>query len=186
VHRRLGPEALPSACRQFPRVVTLTPLGASVTLSHYCPTAAGLLFRDDVPLAIVSDAPAFPPSWPYDGLAARDALPPLARPGVLMSWPSHARFEAHAVATLAREELTPEAALAVLGATAERLRSWSGRCARSVGAEGSHPPRRPAAPAPGGRGGFRAPAQPLRSVPGPDRLTSGSVTGLTRARWGAW
>jgi hypothetical protein len=125
VHRRLGPEALPSACRQFPRVATLTPLGVSVTLSHYCPTAAGLLFRDDTPLAIVSDAVAFPPSWPYEGLDARESLPPILRPGVLMSWPSHARFEEHAVRTLAREELSPAAALAALGATAERLRTWT-------------------------------------------------------------
>jgi Fe-S-cluster containining protein len=125
VHRQLGPEALPSSCRQFPRVVTLTPRGVSVTLSHYCPTAAGLLFRDDVPLAVANDAPAFPSSWPYEGLDARDALPPFSRPGVLMSWAAHERFEAHAVATLAREELSPEAALARLAATAERIRAWT-------------------------------------------------------------
>jgi len=125
VHRQLGPEALPSACRQFPRVATLTPLGVSVTLSHYCPTAAGLLFRDGVPLAVVTDAPAFPASWPHEGLDARDALPPFARPGVLMTWASHARFEEHAVAMLGRQELAPEAALAALAATAERLRAWT-------------------------------------------------------------
>jgi hypothetical protein len=44
-----------------------------------------------------------------------------------MSWPSHARFEAHAVATLARGELTPRAALTALGAAAERLRGWTPR-----------------------------------------------------------
>jgi hypothetical protein len=127
VHRQLGPEALPSACRQFPRVATLSPLGVSVTLSHYCPTAAGLLFRDDAVLAIVSDPPAFPPSWPYEGLDARGALPPFVRPGVLMSWPAHARLEQHAVATLARSELLPEAALAALATSAERLRAWTPR-----------------------------------------------------------
>ena len=125
VHRQLGPDALPSACRQFPRVATLTPLGVSVTLSHYCPTAAGLLFRDGVPLAVVTDAPAFPACWPYEGLDARDALPPFARPGVLMTWASHERFEEHALATLAREELSPESALAILAATADRLRAWT-------------------------------------------------------------
>ena len=45
VHREMGEEALPSACRHFPRVVTLSPLGVSVTLSHYCPTAAGMSLR---------------------------------------------------------------------------------------------------------------------------------------------
>jgi hypothetical protein len=127
VHRLLGPDALPSACRQFPRVATLTPLGVSVTLSHYCPTAAGLLFRDGVPLAVVTDAPAFPASRSYEGLDARDALPPFARPGVVMTWASHERFEAHALATLAREELSSDLALAAVAATAERLRAWTAR-----------------------------------------------------------
>ena len=125
VHARLGPQALPSSCRQFPRVATLTPLGVSVTLSHYCPTAAELLFRDDRPLAIVDEPAAFAASWPYEGLDARGSYPPLLRPGVLASWPAHERFEAHAVATLARPGRAPEAALATLAATAERLRAWT-------------------------------------------------------------
>jgi hypothetical protein len=127
VHRRLGEDALPVACRQFPRVATLTPLGVSVTLSHYCPTAAGLLFEGTRELTIVSDAPAFLPSWPYEGLDARGALPPLLRPGVLMSWRSHERFEEHAVLTLAREDLTPRHAIETLAVTAERLRTWTPR-----------------------------------------------------------
>jgi Fe-S-cluster containining protein len=125
VHRQLGEDALPSACRQFPRVATLTPQGVSLTLSHYCPTAAALLFRDGARLEIVTDPPAFPASWPYEGLDARDSLPPLLRPGVLMSWESHARFEEHAVATLAREQLTPEQATVALAADAEALRLWT-------------------------------------------------------------
>jgi len=44
---------------------------------------------------------------------------------VLTSWPAHARLEEHAVLTLARPELAPEAALAALAATAERLRVWT-------------------------------------------------------------
>jgi len=124
VHTHLGAQALPSACRQFPRVASLTPLGVSVTLSHYCPTAAGLLFRDEPSLAVVEEPAAFPASWPFEGLDAREAFPPLLRPGVLASWPFLARFEAHAVATLADGE-APEAALASLAATAERLRAWS-------------------------------------------------------------
>lgn len=125
VHGALGEEALPSACRQFPRVVTLTPLGASVTLSHYCPTAAALLFRDDVALAIVSDPPGFPPGWSYEGLDAKDALPPLLRPGVLASWAAHERLERHAVARFADPELAPARVLASLAAEAEALRAWS-------------------------------------------------------------
>jgi Fe-S-cluster containining protein len=129
VHRQLGEDALPSACRQFPRVATLTPQGVSLTLSHYCPTAAALLFRDGARLEIVTDPPAFPASWPYEGLDARDSLPPLLRPGVLMSWESHARFEEHAVATLAREQLTP-----ALARSAERPVPPTPRAAMSLAA----------------------------------------------------
>ncbi len=125
VHRQFGPGALPSACRQFPRVALLTPVGVSVTLSHYCPTAAGLLFEDPgSPTRIVEDAAAFPPDWPYEGLDARQALPPLLRPGVLMSWAAHERWEAHAVAVLTAGD-APEAALARLAAEAENARRWT-------------------------------------------------------------
>ncbi|HXK09551.1 MAG TPA: hypothetical protein VMT70_07905 [Vicinamibacteria bacterium] len=125
VHRTLGEGALPSACRHFPRVVTLTPLGVAVTLSHYCPTAASSLFREDVALAVVEDPPAFPPSRPWEGLDARDALPPLLRPGVLMDWPSLERWERLAVSVLARDARSPEDALDALAGTAEDVRRWT-------------------------------------------------------------
>ena len=146
VHGGLGEDALPSSCRHFPRVVTLSPLGVSVTLSHYCPTAAGMLFRpviprdaglpgpegsagppnaDDPALRIVDAPPAFPAAWPYEGLDARDALPPLLRPGVLMDWPSLERWERFAVSVLAEDERAPEAALDVLEAVAEDARRWT-------------------------------------------------------------
>ena len=102
VHRQLGEQALASACRQFPRVVTLTPLGVSVTLSHYCPTAAELLFSAQGELQIVEQPPAFPASRRYEGLDAREQWPPLLRPGVLMSWAALERWEQHAVSLLRR------------------------------------------------------------------------------------
>ena len=84
VHRDLGHEALPATCRHFPRLAVHDRRGTFVSLSHYCPTAAGLLFRDDVSLTIVSAPPAFPPA-DYEGLSvAADDLPPLLRPGVVM------------------------------------------------------------------------------------------------------
>jgi hypothetical protein len=137
VHRQLGPGALVPACRDFPRVVTLTPLGVSITLSHYCPTAADMLFTPVTPsdsrqpgpegtsLTILENAVGFPPSWPYEGLDARDALPPLLRPGVLMDWPALERWEAFAVSVLGDETRTPEAALDVLAAVAEEARRWT-------------------------------------------------------------
>jgi hypothetical protein len=125
VHGGLGESALPSACRQFPRVATLTPLGVSLTLSHYCPTAASTLFRGDVSLAVVVNPPAFPPGWPYEGLDAREALPPLLRPGTLASWEAQERIEEHVVARLA-DETTPSArVLAELARQAEALRAWT-------------------------------------------------------------
>lgn len=124
LQRQLGPDALPVACRLFPRVCLLEPRGVSITLSHYCPTVAGLLWRDDAPLTIVRDPPAFPDEGGCEGLDARDALPPLLRPDALLDWDSHARFEAHAVATLGRGDLAPEAALDRLATQAERLRAW--------------------------------------------------------------
>jgi Fe-S-cluster containining protein len=123
VHRRLGLESLPSACRDFPRVATLTPLGVSITLSHYCPTAAALLFAP-VPLRVVDDPPGFPASRPYDGLDAREALPPLLRPGVVMDWPSLDRWERFAVSVLADEERSAESALDVVAGAAEEARRW--------------------------------------------------------------
>lgn len=83
----LGHDALPLACRQFPRVTVLDPRGASVTLSHYCPTAAGLL-KDDGPVAIEINGATFPPGGEYVGLDAQDALPPLLCRDVLMDWES--------------------------------------------------------------------------------------------------
>lgn len=126
IHRRLGHDALPVSCRLFPRVCLLTPRGVSITLSHYCPTAAALLFAAEGPPSIVEDPPAFPPTAVYEGLDARAGAPPLLRPGVFLGWDAHARFERHAVATLgASDGASPEDALERLAADAERLRAWT-------------------------------------------------------------
>jgi Fe-S-cluster containining protein len=124
IHSQLGHGWLPLACRQFPRVALLTPYGVSLTLSHYCPTAASLLFRDDRGLDVVADPPAFPPGGEYDGLDARETLP-LLRPGVFLDWDAHRVWEEHAVATLGREDLTPEQALARLGRDADAACRWT-------------------------------------------------------------
>jgi hypothetical protein len=78
-----------------------------------------------VALTIQSDREAFPPSWPYQGLDVREALPPLLRPGVLMDWASHQRWEDWAVSILAREGWTAEEVMATLSETAEEVRGWS-------------------------------------------------------------
>jgi Fe-S-cluster containining protein len=124
IHRRLGHDALPVSCRLFPRVCLLTPRGVLVSLSHYCPTAAALLFSDDAPPAVVTNPPAFPATAHYEGLDARDAPPPLLRPGVWLGWDGHERWQRHVIEVLGHTG-PPEAALARLSAQAEQARAWT-------------------------------------------------------------
>src|SRR5262249_34987609 len=114
---------LPIACQQFPRMCLIDPRGVQITLSHYCPTAADSLF-DETPLAIVCNPRAFPRDVAYEGLDARDAFPPLLRPGVLMDWLPLDGFETQAVCVLDGEGSRVEAALARIESLAERLRGW--------------------------------------------------------------
>jgi hypothetical protein len=124
VHRALGHEALPLACRQFPRVSLTDPRGTFVTLSHFCPTAAAQLFRDDAPLEVVENAPAFPPGAEYVGLDAREVLPPLLRPDMLCDLDAYATWEACAIQLFADDTRPSEEALDRLAAATERIRGW--------------------------------------------------------------
>ena len=84
VHRDAGEDALPETCRHFPRLAVADSRGTFITLSHYCPTAASMLFREDVDLRIVEGPQAFPFA-DYDGLTVTpDDLPPLLSPSMLM------------------------------------------------------------------------------------------------------
>jgi Fe-S-cluster containining protein len=123
IHAALGHAALPLACRQFPRVSLLDPRGASVTLSHYCPTARAMLDRER-PIAIVSDA-AFPESGEYVGLDARESLPPLLRPGVLMDWEAWWEWERLAIDRIDRATGDLDELLADLRAVVEVVRRWT-------------------------------------------------------------
>jgi hypothetical protein len=102
----------------------LTPRGVSITLSHFCPTVAARCLDRRPALGIVRNAAAFPAQGRYEGLDARAALPPLLRREVLMCWESHALWERYSVATLAQDDLSPEAALYVLTESADRARAW--------------------------------------------------------------
>lgn len=125
VHRQAGVAALPPSCRQFPRLALLTPLGVFMTLSHYCPTAAGLLFREDAPDAIVADPPAFPGSEPWEGLDARADWPPSLRPGVLLGWDGFERWQRDAVTLILGGIGRPEGALATLRERTRRAVAWT-------------------------------------------------------------
>lgn len=119
-----GHSALPTACQHFPREVLIDPRGVHVTLSHYCPTAAELLFSHTGAVEIVEGPPALPEGVP-EGLDAREVLPPLLTSHVLMDHPGYAAWEARMVTVLTRSDgRTPEEALATLEQDAELLREW--------------------------------------------------------------
>jgi Fe-S-cluster containining protein len=124
IHRVLGHDALPSACRHFPRVAVTDDHGTFVTLSHFCPSAAALLFGDTVPFSIVQPPPSFNVVTEYEGLDARGVLPPLLTEGVLMDLDGHHAWEARVVSVMADEAYTPETALLQLEHDAERVRAW--------------------------------------------------------------
>lgn len=124
IHTALGHASLPLACRQFPRVVVADPRGVSVVLSHFCPTAAAML-DDAGRVDVVNEAPAFPPDGEYVGLDARESLPPLLRPGVLMDWDAWWVFEEHAVAFVGNSPGSPGATLARLSEVVETVRGWT-------------------------------------------------------------
>jgi hypothetical protein len=124
LHRDHGHDALPMACQQFPRRALLDDRGTHIGLSHFCPTAASMLFREDVPLEIVANPPAFPVADHYEGMDARGALPPLLAPDVLMDLDSYSAWEREAVSLFARDDWTADQALAALTSTTVALSKW--------------------------------------------------------------
>jgi Fe-S-cluster containining protein len=124
VHRDLGFDALPLTCRHFPRVSIQDRRGIFITLSHYCPTAASMLFRDEVELRIVEQPPAFPPK-DYDGLVVGDEdLPPLLHPHMLMDFDGYSAWEEHLVARCTDLQRAPESVLATMRRDAHMLAAW--------------------------------------------------------------
>lgn len=113
---------LPSACRHFPRVLLRDARGTLLTLSHFCPTAASLLF-DEGEVAVVDARAPLALEEPLEGLDAREALPPLVRPGMLSDLDGYAAWEQAVIRTLT-ESTTIETAFAQIIAATERVRIW--------------------------------------------------------------
>ena len=65
----------PRSCEHFPYVCVIDARGIHVTLSHYCPTAAEMLFHPGVP-EVVDGPPIFADGRMPEGLDARESLPP--------------------------------------------------------------------------------------------------------------
>lgn len=125
IHRDLGEPMLPATCRHFPRLAVRDARGTFISLTHYCPTAAASLFRDDVPIEIVEGPPAFPDA-DYEGLAVTsDDWPPLLRPECLADVESYTAWERHMVSCCADEALSPESVLATLERDARVVRTVS-------------------------------------------------------------
>ena len=128
IHRAGGHAALPLACRMFPRQVLHDTRGTFISLSHFCPTAAALLFEDEGPVAIVdAPAPLAPPGddRALDGLDARDVWPPVLRPGVMMDLDSFALWERHGVEVLTRDGIAPRVALDALARATTAIAAWA-------------------------------------------------------------
>ncbi len=124
LHQVGGPDALPTACRHFPRVFLRDDRGLSLTLSHFCPTAAGMLLRD-APLDIVEAAPPLALDGDVEAFEATGALPPLLRPGMLTDLEAFDLWERAAIATFARDDLTCDQAIAAVSAATEMMRLWN-------------------------------------------------------------
>jgi Fe-S-cluster containining protein len=123
IHREAGADALPSACRHFPRQILRDLRGTFISLSHFCPTAAAMLLTRD-PLQLVEAEPPLRLSDPVEGLDATDALPPLVRPGVLSDLAGYTAWEQACVATFARADLSYQDALDLVAAATEDVRDW--------------------------------------------------------------
>jgi hypothetical protein len=94
-----------------------------VTLSHYCPTAARLLLLDR-DLAIVDAPPSITLDGEVEGLDATAVLPPLLRPGMLMSLDAYDAWEREAVAALNDRRLPPAEAVAAISAATAASSEW--------------------------------------------------------------
>jgi hypothetical protein len=123
IQRVLGTAAMPVTCRQFPRVSVRDPRGTSITLSHYCPTAAALLESAYHDVTILENPERFPPGESYEGLDAHTSLPPRLRPDMLMDWDDWWDWERRSVEALVTAP-SAEAGLARLRAAVDFVRDW--------------------------------------------------------------
>ena len=124
VHRLAGEDLLPSSCRHFPRVVLRDARGTFITLSCFCPTAAGML-EDDIPLAIVEAPASLALNGNLEGLDATAVLPPLLRPGVLTDYDGYSAWEHAAITVLDRDDLDARASLDVIAEATAHAQRWA-------------------------------------------------------------
>lgn len=122
----LGHDGLPASCRHFPRVSLIEADAVRVTLSHFCPTAASMLFAEtDAAPAIVGDAAGIADRREHSGFDAQSTIPPLLRPGVAMDEASCRHWESFLLRTLGGPSRAAiEDSLGDVLTAAEQLRDW--------------------------------------------------------------
>lgn len=123
IHRDLGADALPAACRQFPRQALLDRRGVFITLSHYCPTAAALLI-DRPSLAIEAAPPNLRLDGRLEGLDALEALPPLLTDDMLTDLPGYDAWERAALHVLRAHPGSAAEAVEAIGVGTARAAAW--------------------------------------------------------------
>ena len=124
IHEHLGPEAQPSACRQFPRIAVIEGPSTALTLSHYCPTAADTLFDDPGAFEVVAEAASGGTTSPLEGLDVRPGYSPLLRPGVLLGIDGLRTLEKESVQTLS-EASDVDSAIARIARAIASARNWT-------------------------------------------------------------
>jgi hypothetical protein len=125
IHATHGMHALPVTCRMFPRVVLHDMRGTFLSLSHFCPTAARLLFDAPGDATIVEAPAALADVGDLEGLDARGEWPPLLRAGVLMDPASYGAWERSACALLTRGGGSPSESLAALDDVTAQITAWT-------------------------------------------------------------
>lgn len=123
IQRRAGPAALPTACRNFPRITLTDRRGVFITLSHFCPTAAALLLGDR-DITIVEAPPSLSLNGTVEGLDATGVLPPLLRPGMLTDADGYDAWEAEAIAVWNDRGYAAKDALAIVSAATGDVCNW--------------------------------------------------------------
>jgi Fe-S-cluster containining protein len=124
IHRAGGQALLPITCQMFPRVVLTDPRGAFVSLSHYCPTAAGLLFDATLPASIVEAPASLVSPETLEGLDATNTWAPLLKPGLLMDLESFGEWERRAIDVITGGGVTPWQALGQVERATAALLEW--------------------------------------------------------------
>lgn len=99
--------ARPASCVHFPYVCLIDARGVRVSLSHYCPTAASMLFDAAGPIAIVEGPPPIVGVDIPEGLDARESLPPLESPNRLMTFEAFSDWERDEVEKAAGDQAPP-------------------------------------------------------------------------------